>query len=350
MASDGQYYLDTYADFKDMGLDDAAVQVLKEGLAAHPSCAELLKLGRERGLDTEPAGTAGERSQSGSVGELFTSVLKSHLPSPQAAAGGYGAASGTRSVLEPVGQLPLAAAELESEMQGAEFWSELRTRSLQAILQERGGLVRVSDVLPGELAEQSFTTMQSLQASDWKESNSATYDDAGTYGDKTAKHWFYRYDGDQLDGTLRELHSLAPALFPSFQAAKYETSGNLSAHDDSNFFVITNNDKNRSSRYPAGTVMFRKIAVIYYLTKDWRQEFGGSLMDLHGQEPRCLVPRFNSLVAFLVPRVHQVEELAAGCPPRFSLFGWFSEDQAYPAVGELRKMPWLSTLESRGQR
>eukprot|EP00438_Fugacium_kawagutii_P006113 Skav220121 [mRNA] locus=scaffold731:63365:63571:- [translate_table: standard] len=67
-------------------------------------------------------------------------------------------------------------------------------------------------------------------------------------------------------------------------------------------------------------------------------------MDLHDGTSH-LVPRFNSMVAFLVPRLHQVQELAAGAPPRFSVFGWFSDDRPYPPPAELVKMPWLSTLE-----
>ena len=48
----------------------------------------------------------------------------------------------------------------------------------------------------------------------------------------------------------------------------------------------------------------RDIAVIYYLTKNWTKEMGGSLVDL--ETNRKYVPEFNSLIAFTVPRWHEV--------------------------------------------
>merc|ERR1712203_281093 len=94
--------------------------------------------------------------------------------------------------------------------------------------------------------------------------------------------------------------------------------------------------------WPAGKVMHRKIAVISYFARDWRREYGGCFRDLHVQEqPEVIVPTFNSLVAFLVPRVHEVEELAADCPPRLSVFGWFSDDQPYLPLS--KHGPELST-------
>lgn len=42
----------------------------------------------------------------------------------------------------------------------------------------------------------------------------------------------------------------------------------------------------------------------------------------HPQHPPTLIPRFNSAIAFRVPRYHEVTPLAAP-RPRYSLFGWF---------------------------
>jgi hypothetical protein len=66
----------------------------------------------------------------------------------------------------------------------------------------------------------------------------------------------------------------------------------------------------------------RSIAIIYYLTKDWDAGAGGLLVDL--QENKKYVPKFNSLVAFTVPRFHEVT-LVKQDRPRFSIFGWFLE-------------------------
>ena len=60
--------------------------------------------------------------------------------------------------------------------------------------------------------------------------------------------------------------------------------------------------------------------MVYYLTKDWHERLGGAFVDLAtGSE---LVPRFNSLVAFWVPRMHEVTPMLTR-RERLSVFGWF---------------------------
>lgn len=44
MASGEEYYVKAYQDFKEMGIEGAAAQVLVEGLTAHPGSARLLEL------------------------------------------------------------------------------------------------------------------------------------------------------------------------------------------------------------------------------------------------------------------------------------------------------------------
>jgi Rps23 Pro-64 3,4-dihydroxylase Tpa1-like proline 4-hydroxylase len=76
----------------------------------------------------------------------------------------------------------------------------------------------------------------------------------------------------------------------------------------------------------------REVAVIYYLTKGWRSEWGGHLLDLEGGT--TVVPEFNSAIAFTIPRYHQVTPVT-GPNPRYSVSapnapgrlgrGWVSE-------------------------
>merc|ERR1712232_1208020 len=124
--------------------------------------------------------------------------------------------------------------------------------------------------------------------------------------------------------------------------SKYESGGHISMHDDSQFFWIPADDRHRSERFPARSIMFRKIAVIYYLTKDWQRDYGGSLIDCHTGKRHYIVPQFNSFVTFLVPRVHAVEALGAGSPARYTLFGWFSDGATYPRLKDLSSQ--FSTL------
>ncbi|CAE7234714.1 unnamed protein product, partial [Symbiodinium necroappetens] len=53
--------------------------------------------------------------------------------------------------------------------------------------------------------------------------------------------------------------------------------------------------------------------------------------------PKAIVPEFNSLVAFLVPREHWVSEMQEGSPLRYTLFGWLHDYEPYPS-GALRPL------------
>ena len=47
---------------------------------------------------------------------------------------------------------------------------------------------------------------------------------------------------------------------------------------------------------------------------------GGTLVDM--ETTRKYVPEFNSLIAFNVPRFHEVQAVTTN-RPRYSIFGWF---------------------------
>lgn len=69
----------------------------------------------------------------------------------------------------------------------------------------------------------------------------------------------------------------------------------------------------------------RMAAYVLGLTPQWRIEWGGLLM-LHGADgdiERALVPAFNTLSLFAVPKMHSVSEVSASAPRRrVSVTGW----------------------------
>lgn len=74
-----------------------------------------------------------------------------------------------------------------------------------------------------------------------------------------------------------------------------------------------------------GSVISRSVTFNYYLTRDWREEWGGRFV---WKNPyREIIPSFNTLVMFLVgPQSHHwvepISEDAYG--KRFAITGWFT--------------------------
>ena len=110
------------------------------------------------------------------------------------------------------------------------------------------------------------------------------------------------------------MQNLLPDRVGIFQAAKYTRGCFIEPHDDVAFKDIVGEDGVKR-RYE------RDIAVIYYLTKDWHYELGGNFVDLSvGGDTHT--PIFNSLVSFLVPRLHEVDMMKTD-RNRITIFGWF---------------------------
>jgi len=107
-----------------------------------------------------------------------------------------------------------------------------------------------------------------------------------------------------------------PENLATFSAGKYEKSHHIAPHDDRAYtdVLMDGGKKVKCSR---------EIAVIYYLTKGWTEEMGGTLVDIPTKNR--YVPEFNSLIAFTIPRFHEVEAVIAD-RPRYSLFGWFLQE------------------------
>jgi Rps23 Pro-64 3,4-dihydroxylase Tpa1-like proline 4-hydroxylase len=71
----------------------------------------------------------------------------------------------------------------------------------------------------------------------------------------------------------------------------------------------------------------RKMAYVFYFTRDWHPDFGGLtyFLDEDGKVTDTFVPDYNSLTLFKVPVAHCVSQVASFAPrPRNSITGWFT--------------------------
>jgi hypothetical protein len=77
----------------------------------------------------------------------------------------------------------------------------------------------------------------------------------------------------------------------------------------------------------------RRLALVIYLTPDWRPEYGGALRmtDKHG-DVTIVEPRYNSMVVFdvMAGSEHQVEtvQAAVGDGARLTIGGWYHREGA----------------------
>ena len=204
-------------------------------------------------------------------------------------------------------------------------------------------IVKINDVLPNNIAVGALQSIKNASDKQWQLAIPKT--DKGSGGSNKYKdgagstaHRYEVGDGQVVNKSpfawrsskedhtntmvplvIEALCNCMKNLLPSnrigiFQAAKYTRGCFIEPHDDIAFKDIVD-DQGISRRYE------RDIAVIYYLTKDWHYELGGNFVDLTvGGETHT--PQFNSLVAFNVPRLHEVDLMKTD-RHRITIFGWF---------------------------
>ena len=245
-----------------------------------------------------------------------------------------------------------------------------------------GGILHIKNVFPPEVAEGARAALQSLDASSW-ELAEATNDTGGGagYGAGSTRHRFRGTDGSEVMEALYEcvgrlVASSAPSFVGGaggraggkkgggkrkgggkgggargygFASGCYREGDFIEVHDDAAYKDMPVAGGNTNASYGAsnkggkggaggsggadggGSVLAsRDIAVIIYLCKNWTEDDGGLLLD-HGakgelKRPGVVVPKFNSLVAFHVPRLHQVTPVLTRKKKRFSIFGWFLKE------------------------
>ena len=186
-----------------------------------------------------------------------------------------------------------------------------------------GGFVRASELLPPEAAAAAADLVRQAPEEAWRRSSAKT--DAKAHGKKTntTRHSYAVGDGgvDAPDADVeallsRVLESVAPSewlrarrLVPRLQLGRYGRGDHIVKHDDAAVVEIN------------GVPHERRIALVYYLTGEptWDASLGGLFVD-HATGRR-LAPVHNTLVAFRVPRLHEVTKVT-GDRSRYSIFGW----------------------------
>jgi len=148
------------------------------------------------------------------------------------------------------------------------------------------------------------------------------------------------YERSEVEGMKRyfERDSGAGKKKEGGEAVVAKSTRDLDAEEDS----PTDEDvedaaEEENSSDPVQVDYSRQIALVYYLNKDWKAEYGGQLKDL--ETGKKVLPEFNSLVLFRIPRMHRVLPVKKKQVKRFSIFGWWlcekREHRSVVAEGKL---------------
>jgi hypothetical protein len=199
-----------------------------------------------------------------------------------------------------------------------------------------GNLLLVKNVFPSHVAEDILKILEAIPDKKW---NATTAEDAIGYNNVS-----HRFDSikshPDLELAFRAMTFLAPVAGPleegeeepsrlptTFSAACYRArkdgADHIKPHDDRAFTDV---------KMDNGTLVLhsRSIAIILYLSRNWKREHGGVLLDFEDSndpsKPKEYCPEFNSMVAFMVPRWHQVTDVTEPGKRRYSLFGWVLEE------------------------
>ena len=204
--------------------------------------------------------------------------------------------------------------------------------NLESSIKKNDGLVIIDNFLPDAAAQEVRNMLHTSEPELW-ELNADDGDDDDT------SHQFLScstHPDPGFSAATRAIWSLMTDRLPSFSAARYNVSDHIAMHDDS--LVIVGE---KSDNVDDGELLYRDIAVVLYMVDDeWDGEKdGGVLLDWGPtnkkfKQPKEIIPKFNRLVCFQVPRFHEVTKVVSRSDveeeedrPRLSLFGWFLTDK-----------------------
>eukprot|EP00882_Tetradesmus_deserticola_P015103 GHRQ01016079.1.p1 GENE.GHRQ01016079.1~~GHRQ01016079.1.p1 ORF type:complete len:321 (+),score=104.82 GHRQ01016079.1:337-1299(+) len=182
-------------------------------------------------------------------------------------------------------------------------------------LDDNGGLVKIENFLPVFVAEGILEMLQGINDETW---NLTAAGDEYVHNNIQHEFLSVKQGPPGLQEVFRVFTLLLPDSLFTFSAAKYCKAGHIVPHDDRAYTQVMMDDGSMQ-------LCSRSIACIYYLTKGWSDADGGHLADLEAPGgPQQHLPAFNSMVAFRIPRWHEVRPVT-GDKPRYSIFGWFLE-------------------------
>lgn len=205
-----------------------------------------------------------------------------------------------------------------------------------------GPLVVIHDFLPTDAAQGALAAFRAAPRATWTSAQTKTDRGRKSDGAGSTLHKYSVGDGtvvrrkkghgeqtgakpagkreqaarDSIAAIIAAMRGLAPARTGIFQAGRYTRGNFIEPHDDVAYrdIAVSAGAGGRTVRHE------RQVAMIYYLTQDWEESMGGAFVDL--ETGVAHVPRFNTLVAFAVPRLHEVSRVTTD-RRRFSVFGWF---------------------------
>mmetsp|Transcript_32810 Transcript_32810/g.71568 ORF Transcript_32810/g.71568 Transcript_32810/m.71568 type:complete len:318 (-) Transcript_32810:142-1095(-) len=227
-------------------------------------------------------------------------------------------------------------------------------------------LLKIPNFLPKGVADGALNSLKASPSDSWhvqeavndagrREDGAGSTQHRYTVGDGTidsSDPTTVRHDSEScsaseaIAGVAAALQSLQPNKLAVFQAGRYTRGCFIEPHDDVAYKEVVDEATGCTIRYE------RELAVILYFTKSWQESMGGCFVDLAtGLEH---VPVFNSLVAFRVPRLHEVSEMLTD-RERFSVFGWFyvpCKDQSTERTegGSKKRKKWGQEQTQGGQQ
>ncbi|CAE7286503.1 RIOX1, partial [Symbiodinium microadriaticum] len=149
----------------------------------------------------------------------------------------------------------------------------LRRAQLREKLLE-GGVVRIPKILPDSVAQLALKTLQEMPRESW---NLTQADRDASRNNVAHRFSSRRFGSETLTHLFRVLGELLPGELNSFSAGRYLHGDHIERHDDRQYTDVRMED--------GSTVLCsRTVAVIWYLTPDWRKEWGGAFHDLETGE------------------------------------------------------------------